>query len=74
MNHSTTAAATVTDPVCGMTIAPAQAVGSSTYNGQTYHFCSRGCETKFDSAPARYAAASPVPKASCCSTTTHSCS
>ena len=55
MNHSTTANATVIDPVCGMTINPAKAVGSSTYEGKTYHFCSRGCESKFDAAPAQYA-------------------
>ncbi len=69
MKTSTTATATVTDPVCGMTINPARAVGSSTYNGRTYHFCSRGCETKFDIAPAEYAgaAAAPVATASCCS-------
>jgi len=69
MNHSTTAAATATDPVCGMTINPAKAVGSSSYDGQTYHFCSRGCEAKFDAAPAEYAGAAvaPVSAASCCS-------
>lgn len=72
MNH-TTANATVTDPVCGMTIDPAKAVGSSTHNGETHHFCSRSCETKFDSAPDQYAgAAAPVEPASCCSTG-HSC-
>lgn len=65
MNHSTT----VTDPVCGMTIDPAKAVGSSSYNGQTYHFCSRACETKFDGAPAEYTqtAAARTESASCCS-------
>ena len=76
MNHSTTATATVTDPVCGMTIDPGKAVGSSSYNGQTYHFCSRGCETKFDAAPAQYAATTAIAaeSASCCSTTqTTSC-
>lgn len=46
---------TVTDPVCGMTIDPASAAGSSRYNGETYHFCSRGCEIKFDAAPGQYA-------------------
>jgi Cu+-exporting ATPase len=45
----------VTDPVCGMTIDPATAVGSSTHNGGTYYFCSRGCETKFDDAPEQFA-------------------
>jgi Cu+-exporting ATPase len=70
MNQSTT----VTDPVCGMTIDPAKAVGSSSYNGETFHFCSRGCETKFDAAPALYAGAVDAPAAagSCCSTG-HSC-
>ena len=68
MNHTTTASTTVTDPVCGMTIDPAKAVGSSSYNGDSHHFCSRGCETKFDSAPARYVGAGAVPVAagSCC--------
>ena len=75
MNHSTTANATVTDPVCGMTIDPARAVGSSMYNGETYHFCSRGCEARFDAAPAQYAnaAAATAEVASCCSPTGHSC-
>jgi Cu+-exporting ATPase len=80
MNHSTTSSVTVTDPVCGMTIDPTKAVGSSTYNDRTYHFCSRGCETKFDSAPAEYADTAPAPAAaSCCSSKTpaqprgHSC-
>ena len=75
MNHSSKASATVNDPVCGMTIDPAKAVGSSTYNGEVYHFCSRGCALKFDSAPAQYAgiAATPTGSASCCSSG-HSCS
>jgi P-type Cu+ transporter len=75
MNHATTAAATVTDPVCGMTINPAKAVGSSSYNGQTYHFCSRGCETRFDVAPAEYvgAATAAVAAASCGCSSGHAC-
>ena len=63
---------TVTDPVCGMTIDPAKAVGSSSYDGQTYHFCSRGCETKFDSAPALFVGKTVAQGASCCPTE-HSC-
>ena len=55
MNHSTTVNVTVIDPVCGMNIDPAKAVGSSTYEGESYHFCSHGCESKFDAAPAQYA-------------------
>jgi P-type Cu+ transporter len=45
---------TVTDPICGMSVDPAKAAGSSTYDGQTYHFCSTSCESKFDAAPALY--------------------
>lgn len=75
MKPTTTANTTVTDPVCGMTIDPAKAVGSSALNGEIYHFCSRGCETKFDSAPAQYAgaAAGPGEAASCCSTAQSCC-
>ena len=66
----------VTDPVCSMSIDPTTAVGSSRYNGETYYFCSRGCETKFDAAPAQYASTTAIAaeSASCCSTTeTASC-
>jgi Cu+-exporting ATPase len=48
---------TVTDPVCGMKIDPAKAVGSSTYEGKKYYFCARGCETKFDADPKKYTSA-----------------
>ena len=34
--------ATVTDPVCHMTIDPKTAAGASEHGGQTYHFCSSG--------------------------------
>lgn len=73
MKHSTTATATVTDPVCGMTIDPAKAVGSSSYNGETYHFCSRGCETRFDAAPAQYVNGTAAPAGASCCSTNHSC-
>jgi P-type Cu+ transporter len=42
------------DPVCGMTIDPAKAAGSSEYLGEVYSFCSKGCKTKFDSSPESY--------------------
>lgn len=48
---------TVTDPVCGMTISPEHAAGKTTFKGQTYHFCSTGCKTKFEAAPGQYAVA-----------------
>jgi len=44
----------VTDPVCGMTIDPLSAAGSSEYNGHTYYFCSTGDKQAFDRDPERY--------------------
>ena len=43
------------DSICGMTVDPKRAAGSSTYQGKTYHFCSAGCKATFDKNPARYA-------------------
>jgi Cu+-exporting ATPase len=74
MNHSSAvpATATVIDPVCGMTIDPATAAGSATYDDTTYHFCNRGCQAKFDAAPALYIPSAPEPAASACGcSTTH---
>jgi P-type Cu+ transporter len=44
------------DPVCGMTVDPARAAGSSEHGGHTVYFCSKGCKAKFDADPAKYAA------------------
>ena len=59
----------VVDPVCGMSIDPEKAVGSSQFAGQSWYFCSRGCEVKFDSAPAAYVGSevTEAPASSCCS-------
>lgn len=46
----------VTDPVCGMTIDPKDAAGTSQVEGKTYHFCNAGCKRKFDAAPMKYLA------------------
>jgi YHS domain-containing protein len=46
--------ATAIDPVCGMTVEPATAAGSSEYQGQTFYFCSTGCKRQFDSDPQQY--------------------
>lgn len=45
----------VKDPVCGMDVDPAEAAGTSEYQGQTYYFCSSGCKKAFDKEPAKYA-------------------
>ena len=44
----------VKDPVCGMEIDPKSAAGTSTYQGQTYYFCSPNCKRTFDKNPAAY--------------------
>lgn len=45
----------VLDPVCGMTIDPAKAAGTSRHGGKTVYFCSPGCKAKFDADPESYA-------------------
>lgn len=54
----------VVDPICGMTIHPADAAGSSRYGGTDYYFCAKSCKAAFDAEPAQYAA--PAAHA-CCS-------
>ena len=51
------------DPVCGMTVDPQHAAGSSSYEGKTYYFCSKGCVAKFEANPEKYLhpAAQPEP-------------
>src|SRR5581483_3651460 len=39
------------DPVCGMTVDPARAAGSSVYEGQTIYFCNPHCKVRFDKDP-----------------------
>ena len=51
---STPASREVVDPVCGMTIDPADAVGHVDYEGQTYYFCADSCLERFTAEPARY--------------------
>ncbi len=46
--------AEVVDPVCGMTIDPADAAGSSEYRGETYYFCNTSCLQRFKSDPEEF--------------------
>jgi P-type Cu+ transporter len=50
----------VKDPVCNMTIEDSTATGKSTYKGETYHFCSKGCKEDFDKNPATFAGKKPA--------------
>jgi len=54
------------DPVCGMTVDPATAAGSTTHNGTTYHFCSKHCLTKFSANPEQFLHSKPTAEHSCC--------
>lgn len=55
--HNHGAAATkVLDPVCGMTVDPATSKHRFDHHGETLHFCSAGCRTKFAADPAKYLA------------------
>src|SRR5438105_4209303 len=60
-----TAAATVKDPVCGMTVTPGQARGgSATHDGNDYWFCNPRCRDKFLAEPDRYLAAGSAARSS----------
>ena len=44
----------VKDPVCGMTIDPADAVETVEHEGTTFYFCSRDCAESFREEPEDY--------------------
>jgi Cu+-exporting ATPase len=44
----------VRDPVCGMSVDPATSKHRFEHGGETFHFCSAGCRTKFAADPAKY--------------------
>jgi Cu+-exporting ATPase len=48
--------AVLTDPVCGMTVDPAEASGPYEYEGKVYYFCCDGCLERFCADPWKYAA------------------
>ena len=52
----------VLDPVCGMTVDPATSKHRFDHHGETFHFCSAGCRTKFAADPAKYLAKDKAPE------------
>jgi Cu+-exporting ATPase len=61
--HDHGAAATkVLDPVCGMSVDPATSKHRFEHHGETFHFCSAGCRTKFAADPAKYLAKEKAPE------------
>jgi Cu+-exporting ATPase len=53
-HHGSDNGTKVTDPVCGMSVDPATSKHRFDHHGQTFHFCSAGCRTKFAADPAKY--------------------
>jgi Cu+-exporting ATPase len=53
--------AKVSDPVCGMKFDPATSKHRLDHGGTTYHFCSAGCQAKFEADPAKYLAPKTAP-------------
>ncbi|WP_024582907.1 heavy metal translocating P-type ATPase [Bradyrhizobium sp. OHSU_III] len=53
-DHHHGVATSVRDPVCGMNVDPATTKHRLEYHGDTYHFCSAGCRSKFEAAPEQY--------------------
>src|SRR5260221_6033282 len=53
-DHHADHTTTVRDPVCGMTVDPTTSQHQFDHRGETYHFCSAGCRTKFAADPQTY--------------------
>ncbi len=53
----------VLDPVCGMKVIPATSKHHFDVSGETFHFCSAGCRTKFAADPKKYLEKDSQPKA-----------
>src|SRR6202035_1484492 len=45
------------DPVCGMTVEPANAAAKQAFQGNTYYFCSKRCAERFAKEPERFLSA-----------------
>jgi Cu+-exporting ATPase len=52
--------ATVTDPVCGMTLDSSQAEAQTVYKDKAYYFCSVDCRKTFEANPKEFADKAPV--------------
>ena len=71
--HSDAKAATVLDPVCGMTVDPATSPHHAIHDGHDFHFCSARCREKFVAEPARYLAPKPATMIEVPKGTIHTC-
>jgi len=51
------------DPVCGMTVDPADAAATAEHDGKTYYFCAASCRDRFVADPEKYLGEKPAPAA-----------
>jgi P-type Cu+ transporter len=72
-DHHAHTAATVRDPLCGMSVDPATSKHRFDYRGETFHFCSAGCRTKFAADPVSYLEKDSRPKAAVPEGTIYTC-
>ena len=42
------------DPVCNMDVDEKKAAATSVYKGETYYFCAKICQEKFEKEPEKY--------------------
>jgi Cu+-exporting ATPase len=66
-------ARTAIDPVCGMKVDPATTPHHAEHHGETFHFCSAGCRTKFIADPPRYLEKDAAPPPAAPPGTIHTC-
>ncbi|OCK57686.1 copper-translocating P-type ATPase [Bradyrhizobium sp. LMTR 3] len=71
--HQAAGSATVRDPVCGMSVDPATSKHRFDHHGETFHFCSAGCRTKFAADPVAYLDKDKRPKAAVPEGTIYTC-
>ena len=59
------------DPICDMTVDPAQAAGKFDFDGETYFFCSVHCQKLFQGDPAKFLAAAKARQSGLPTTSAH---
>ncbi len=72
-HHQAASTTGVRDPVCGMTVDPATSRHRFEYRGETFHFCSARCRTRFAADPAKYLDKAAAPPAEVAAGTIYTC-
>jgi Cu+-exporting ATPase len=72
-DHHAQSSTTVRDPVCGMSVDPTTSKHRFDYRGETFHFCSASCRTKFAADPVAYLEKDSRPKTAVPEGTIYTC-